>query len=110
VLSASADSRKVYLSIRDTGSGIAPEDLPFIFDRFYRADKSRYRTDSVASGLGLAIAKAIVEAHSGAITVESAPGVGTNFTITLPLAHHQAESGGSDVDAHKRTAVGAQMP
>ncbi len=109
VLSASADSRKVYLSVRDTGSGITPEDLPFIFDRFYRADKSRYRTDSVASGLGLAIAKAIVEAHGGAITVESAPGDGTNFTITLPLARHQAESGGSDADAHKRTAVGAPM-
>jgi len=84
VLSASAQNRQVYLQVSDTGSGIAPADLPFVFDRFYRADKSRQRTDATSSGLGLAIAKAIVEGHGGTISVESEPGRGTSFIITLP--------------------------
>jgi two-component system sensor histidine kinase BaeS len=86
VLSAWATATEVRLSIRDSGSGIAAEDLPFVFDRFYRGDKSRQRTDSTSSGLGLAIAKAIVEAHGGTIGVESTVGHGTTFTITLPTA------------------------
>jgi two-component system sensor histidine kinase BaeS len=90
VLSASAQNQQVYLKVSDTGSGIAPADLPFVFDRFYRADKSRQRTDATSSGLGLAIAKAIVEGHGGAIAVESAPGHGTSFTITLPAFQPQA--------------------
>src|SRR3712207_848122 len=61
----------VVLRVSDTGSGIAAEDLPFIFDRFYRADKARQRAGSNESGLGLAIAKAIVEAHGGMLAVES---------------------------------------
>jgi signal transduction histidine kinase len=72
------------LKVSDTGDGIPPEDLPFVFDRFYRADKSRQRTDDHSSGLGLAIAKAFVEAHDGKISVESTPGRGTIFTITFP--------------------------
>jgi signal transduction histidine kinase len=72
--------------VSDTGSGIAPQDLPHIFDRFYRADKARQRDDSGGSGLGLAIAKAIVDAHGGTISVESALGKGTTFTIALPVA------------------------
>jgi signal transduction histidine kinase len=60
----------VRLRVSDTGSGIAPEDVPFVFDRFYRSDKSRQRVQDDSSGLGLAIAKAIVEAHGGAISVE----------------------------------------
>lgn len=84
-LSASTQNQQVYLKVSDTGSGIAPEDVPFVFDRFYRADKSRQRTeDDTSSGLGLAIAKAIIEAHGGVITVESTPGQGASFTITLP--------------------------
>ena len=87
VLGAQADTAQVYLSIRDTGSGIAAEDLPFVFDRFYRGDKSRQRReDGDSSGLGLAIAKAIVEAHGGTIQVESPEGSGTTFTIALPVA------------------------
>ncbi len=74
----------VVLQVSDTGSGIAAEDLPFVFERFYRADKARQRSDT--SGLGLAIARAIVEAHHGAIAVDSAPGQGTTFTVTLPIA------------------------
>jgi two-component system sensor histidine kinase BaeS len=87
VLSASAVSngRAVEIKVRDTGSGIAADDLPYVFDRFYRADKSRQRAegDDDSSGLGLAIAKAIVEAHGGTIKVTSAPDQGTTFTIML---------------------------
>lgn len=89
VLSAWSQDRSVYLSVRDTGSGIDAEDLPFIFDRFYRGDKSRHRSDSNSSGLGLAIAKAIVEAHGGVIQVESTLGEGTTFTLALPVPESQ---------------------
>jgi signal transduction histidine kinase len=84
-LAAEATDSAVHVRISDTGSGIDPADLPHVFDRFYRADKSRQRTGA-ESGLGLAIAKSIVEAHGGSITVESAVGRGTAFTITLPAA------------------------
>jgi signal transduction histidine kinase len=75
----------VTLSVQDTGPGIAPDDLPHIFNRFYRADPSRAE-DSGASGLGLAIAKALVEAHGGALSAVSALGQGTTFTIHFPVA------------------------
>jgi len=72
--------------VRDTGMGIAPGDLPHIFDRFWRADAARSRTGSrPGSGLGLAISKWIAEAHGGTITVTSRPGRGTTFTVSLPL-------------------------
>jgi signal transduction histidine kinase len=93
VLTAWATDADVYLSIRDSGSGIASEDLPYVFDRFYRGDKARQRTDSTASGLGLAIAKAIVEAHGGTIQVESAMGRGTTFTMRMPIAEKQVVAG-----------------
>jgi two-component system sensor histidine kinase BaeS len=80
-LSARAADKKVKLLVRDTGSGIAAEDLPHVFDRFYRGDKSRQQNGE--SGLGLAISKSIVEAHGGAISVASAAGEGSTFTITL---------------------------
>jgi signal transduction histidine kinase len=70
------------ITVRDTGSGIPAEDLPFIFDRFWRADKSR--SERTHSGLGLAIAKQLLHAHGGTIEVESELGKGTTFTIELP--------------------------
>lgn len=70
------------LEVRDTGVGIAPEDLPFIFDRFWRADQAR--GERAHSGLGLAIAQQLVHAHGGTIEVQSVVGAGTTFTIDLP--------------------------
>jgi two-component system sensor histidine kinase BaeS len=89
VLAAAVDNQQVRLSVRDTGSGIAPEDLPFVFDRFYRGDKARQRSDGDSSGLGLAIAKAIVEAHGGSLSAQSTPGQGSTFVATLPVAQAQ---------------------
>lgn len=71
------------VTVRDTGCGIGPEDLPHIFERFYRTDQSRSRTTG-GSGIGLSIARSIVEAHHGTITVESVPGQGSVFRVTLP--------------------------
>ena len=76
---------RVEVWVRDTGVGMAPEHLPHIFDRFYRADKARSRTAGGA-GLGLSICRWIAEAHGGSISVESAPGQGTAFTVTLPAS------------------------
>ena len=73
----------VLLSVQDTGIGIPEEDLPLIFNRFYRVDKARTR-DEGGSGLGLSICKQIAEAHKGKIEVESKLGVGTRFNIRLP--------------------------
>jgi two-component system sensor histidine kinase BaeS len=81
VLASNTADGKVRLQIRDNGSGITPEDLPHIFDRFYRGDKAR--RESGESGLGLAIAKSIVEAHGGQISAEGKPGQGAVFTISL---------------------------
>ena len=84
-ISAHSSDDWVQVSVTDTGVGIAAEDLPFVFERFYRADKSRTRATGGA-GLGLAIAKQWVEAHGGKICVESERGHGTTFTFTLPQA------------------------
>jgi len=78
----SRTGRSIRFSVRDTGRGIAAEDLPRIFERFYRADKARARS---GTGLGLSIARHIVEAHGGRIWAESVEGLGSTFYFTIPL-------------------------
>jgi two-component system, OmpR family, sensor histidine kinase CiaH len=77
----------VLIDIADQGIGIAEKDIPHLFDRFYRADKSRTKTNIPGYGLGLSIAKQIVDQHDGAIRVESRFKKGTTFTIELPVKH-----------------------
>jgi len=85
VVAARAKGSEVEVSVSDTGEGIPPERLPYIFERFYRADRSRSRATG-GTGLGLSIAKQLVEAHGGRISVASQVGQGTTFTFTLPVA------------------------
>jgi two-component system, OmpR family, sensor kinase len=75
------------VDIVDDGPGLAPADVERIFERFYRTDASRARYGNGGSGLGLSIAKAIVDAHDGTISVTSAPGKGCRFEIRLPVHH-----------------------
>lgn len=81
----STRGRMTVITIEDTGTGIAAEEIPYIFDRFYRCDESRTRQTG-GTGLGLAIAKWIIEKHNGTINVESALGQGTKVTVILPFA------------------------
>ena len=76
--------KQAKLAVRNTGAPISPEDLPHVFDRFYRADKAR-TGGAGGHGLGLAIARAIAEEHGGTLTVASTQAEGTVFTATLPL-------------------------
>ena len=78
------------ITVADTGEGLNPEDLPLVFERFYRVDRSRTRSTGGA-GLGLTIAKQLVEAHGGAIGAESVKGQGSRFVFELPIAHPSAE-------------------
>ena len=87
---AEKTGNEIVVSFRDTGIGISKEDLPNIFERFYRTDKSRTRA-SGGMGIGLAITRAIIEAHGGAIGVESKEGEGTVFTVSLPLNGNKSE-------------------
>jgi len=87
-VSARAEGSSAILEVEDTGMGIAATEQQHIFDRFYRVDKSRSRSQG-GSGLGLAIVKKIVEEHGGAVSVESNPGQGSTFRVSLPL-HSQA--------------------
>jgi signal transduction histidine kinase len=82
---ARRNGRTAEVAVIDTGPGVAAEDLPHIFERFYRGDRARARA-SGGAGLGLAIARAIAQAHGGALTAESVPGEGAVFTLRLPLA------------------------
>ncbi len=81
----------VRLAVSDTGAGVDPADLPHIFRHFYRADQSRARS-SGGMGLGLAIVKSLVEAHGGRVTVESAVGRGSTFTVIFPRRHEAARA------------------
>jgi signal transduction histidine kinase len=79
-----ANEGMMQVSVTDTGEGIPQKDLPLIFERFYRVDKSRTRATG-GSGLGLTIAKRLIEAHGGKIKAESKPGQGSTFTFFLPV-------------------------
>lgn len=87
-------------SVHDTGQGIAAADLPFIFDRFWRADRARSRGERSGFGLGLAIAQWIAHAHGGSISVASRLGRGSTFTVMLPLGH-EALPGASSSNPHR---------
>jgi signal transduction histidine kinase len=84
-LSVRFHGEAVEIQVKDTGVGIAPEQLPHVFEKFYQADNQE-STEAKGTGLGLAIARQIVEAHRGTISVESTVGVGTTFTVTLPVS------------------------
>ncbi len=95
------------VSVADSGPGIPPEDLPYVFERFWRGDKSRTRA-SGGTGLGLAIAKQLVEAHDGHIGVESVPGQGATFHFALPLAEADIEKAPSATHkTHKGKSLSA---
>jgi two-component system phosphate regulon sensor histidine kinase PhoR len=81
-IKTAVEGESVNVAISDTGIGIAAEDLPHVFERFYKVDKAR---TGQGTGMGLAIAKHIVEAHNGRIWVESETGRGSTFTFNLPL-------------------------
>jgi heavy metal sensor kinase len=84
-VSTQGDTTRVRIQIEDTGSGIEPQDMPHIFERFYRGDRSR---STQGNGLGLSLAQSIIKAHGGVIDVESTPGLGSRFTIILPRVSH----------------------
>jgi two-component system, OmpR family, sensor kinase len=84
-LEVKAEHNKAFLIVSDTGIGIDKNHLDHIFERFYRVDPARSRAAG-STGLGLAIVDWIVRAHNGSITVESEVGVGTTFTVVLPIA------------------------
>jgi len=82
-ITLSTEPGRVRISVQDNGPGIAPEDLPHLFDRFYRSDRSRARAEG-GTGLGLSIARHLAQAHGGDITVTSVLGQGATFTVILP--------------------------
>jgi two-component system OmpR family sensor kinase/two-component system sensor histidine kinase BaeS len=87
ILSTAANDNGIRLTIADTGQGIPPADLPFIFDRFWRGDRARSHSGGVGSGLGLSIASQLIQAHGGHIEVSSQVDQGTTFVITFPNGH-----------------------
>src|SRR6202165_2884787 len=90
ILSVKRKGNQALLTIRDTGIGIAPEHLSHIFERFYRVDQVRVRTEGNSSGLGLSIVEWVVQAYGGSIVVESQAGQGSTFTVSLPIAPYTA--------------------
>lgn len=85
ILSARREGDGLAIRVTDTGEGIPPADLPFVFDRFWRGDRARTHREGAGSGLGLSIASQLVQAHRGTLSVQSELGKGTEFVIRLPL-------------------------
>ena len=85
-IAARAESETARLIVEDDGPGIEPEALPHIFERFYQGDRSR---SAGGAGLGLSLVQLIAKLHGGSVKAESAPGVGSRFTIALPLAQEE---------------------
>lgn len=92
-VTAKVQGEELAVSVHDTGPGIPPEDLPYIFERFYKVEKARTRT-TAGTGIGLAIVKGLVEAHGGRVWVESTPGKGSVFTFTIPTAGRNSGADG----------------
>jgi signal transduction histidine kinase len=90
-IKVSPDDERVGIEVRDTGAGIEANDLPHIFERFYRADKARTRVGG-GTGLGLAITREIIARHHGTIKVDSVAGKGSTFSVYLPVKY---STGGS---------------
>jgi heavy metal sensor kinase len=103
-MSLSKDDTWVKIAVQDTGIGIEAENIPNLFDRFYRVDKARSR-DAGGTGLGLAIARSVVEAHNGKITVESQLGKGSTFTVWLPLAETKLAPGANPIPQSPRLVL-----
>jgi signal transduction histidine kinase len=82
-ISATRDGYRLLLEVADQGSGVDPGDQPFVFDKFYRG--RQHQASSQGTGMGLAIVKAIMEAHGGGVALSSAPESGSRFTLWLPL-------------------------
>ncbi|MEA2514713.1 MAG: two-component system, OmpR family, sensor kinase [Thermomicrobiales bacterium] len=101
---ANRDGDAVAITVRDTGVGIAPEDVPHVFDRFYRVERSRNR-GSGGAGLGLTIARQLVESMGGTITVESTVDEGTTFTIRLPRSVKPAPVAANGANSHRAPVV-----
>jgi histidine kinase len=103
-VTASSHNGSVDVVVADTGPGISSEHLPRVFERFYRVDESRSRDDG-GTGIGLAIARSVVEAHGGRIWADSEPGRGSAFTFELPVASPTQElqrSGGPPATTETR--------
>ena len=100
-VTASVVDSQVEVCVRDDGTGISPDQLPFVFERFYRADKSRQRTTGGA-GLGLSIVKQLVEAHGGHVSIESQVGAGTTVRFSTPVASSPCASGAQDLQYSKQ--------
>jgi len=93
-VTASPHNGSIDVAVADTGPGISAEDLSRVFERFYRVDESRSRDDG-GTGIGLAIARSVVEAHGGRIWADSEPGRGSTFTFELPIAPGAGRASGS---------------
>ena len=102
VLSAQMQDREAIFTVRDTGEGIAPEHLPKVFDRFYRADAARLH-NGTGAGLGLSIVQSIMKLHGGSVAVESTLGQGTTVTLRFPaLKKYPPASGHPEFDRSSR--------